>query len=102
VTTEDQRNRAQELILLGEIKGLVQGLKDGQDALGARVNDMSARLSNMEDNLNERIDGIDKRLRVVEQKAAIAGAMSGGAMAVGTALIIEGLKAWLGRGGPTP
>jgi hypothetical protein len=49
---------------------------------------------------DKRLDTIDERLRVVEQKAAIAGAMSGGAMSVGVALIIEGIKSWLGRGGP--
>lgn len=40
-----------------------------------------------------------KRLRVVEQKAAVAGAISGSAVSIGIALAIEGVKQWLGRGG---
>ena len=72
--------RTQELLLLGQIHGIVQGLRDGQEQQ------------------NQRLDGIDQRLRAVEQKAAVAGAVSGGAMAVGTALIIEGVKHWM-RGG---
>jgi hypothetical protein len=85
-------SRTQELLLLGQIHGLVQGLKEGQDATNRRIDAMS-------DRFDERLDAVDGRLRTVEQKAAVAGALSGGAMAVGTALIIEGVKTWL-RGGP--
>lgn len=88
---EHQQLKTQELLLLGEIKGLVQALKEGQD----RQNDRF-------DRVDERLDRMDGRLRVVEQKAVMAGAVSGGAMAIGTALIVEGIKHWLGRGGPTP
>jgi len=86
-----QQMRTQELLLLGEIKGLVQSLKEGQDEQNKRF-----------DRVDERLDRMDGRLRVVEQKAAMVGAVSGGAMAIGTALIVEGIKHWLGRGGPTP
>ena len=79
---------AQQLLLLGEIKGLVQGLKDGQDVANDRL-----------DRIETQQGKIDERLRVVEQRAAVVGAVSGGAMALGTALIAEGLKYWLGRGG---
>lgn len=89
---ESDRNRTQELIMLGEIRGLVQSLVVGQQQTNQRVDDLAKRM-------DERLDGIDGRLRQVEQKAAVAGAVSGGAMAVGTALVIEGLKIWM-RGGP--
>ena len=34
-----------------------------------------------------------------EQKAAVAGALSGSAVTIGIALAIEGAKQWLSRGG---
>lgn len=46
-----------------------------------------------------RLDAIDGRLRAVEQKAAITGAVSGGAMSIGVALLIEGGKQWLATKG---
>lgn len=84
----DPQGRTQELLLLGQIHGLVQSLKDGQDLTNRRI-----------DQLAGRFDALDGRLRNVEQKAAVIGAASGGAMALGTALIVEGIKHWLGRGG---
>jgi hypothetical protein len=75
--TED---RKQELLLLGEIKGIVSGLKETVEQQ------------------NQRFDQIDARLRTVEQKAAVTGALSGGAMSIGVALIAEGIKTWL-KGG---
>lgn len=107
------QDRTAELLLLGQIHGLVQSLKDGQDATNRRIEDQTkrfdARLDDMSVRFDERLevmtkrfdsrlDAVDGRLRTVEQKAAIAGAFSGGAMAVGTALIIEGIKVWM-RGG---
>jgi hypothetical protein len=85
---EPEQLRTQELLLLGEIKGIVQGLKEGQDLQNKRF-----------DKIDGRLDGMDRRLRSVEQKAAVIGAASGGAVAVGMAMIAEGLKHWLGRGG---
>lgn len=80
---------AQALMMLGEIRGLVRGLKDGQEAMDGRMGRMEARL-----------EGMDDRLRQVEQKAATIGAGAGGAMGLGVALIVEGVKHWLGtRGG---
>lgn len=97
------RSRTQELLLLGQIHGLVQSLKEGQDLTNRRIDALSDRVDDRLDSLSNRVDerleGIDGRLRTVEQKAAVAGAVSGGAMAVGTALIIEGVKTWLVRGG---
>ncbi|HSV80101.1 MAG TPA: hypothetical protein VLK85_12995 [Ramlibacter sp.] len=87
-----EQGRTQELLLLGQIHGLVQSLKDGQDLTNRRIESMEKRV-------DERFDGIDQRLRTVEQKAAVIGAASGGAMALGTALIVEGIKNWLGRHG---
>ena len=72
----------QELLLLGRMDGKLDGISTHLKAQ------------------DERLDKIDDRLRVVEQRAAVAGALSGGAMSVGIALIIEGAKQWLGRGGP--
>jgi hypothetical protein len=90
MTTEN--GRTQELLLLGQIHGLVQALKDGQDL-------QHRRMDQLEEKVDNRFDGIDTRLRMVEQKAAVVGAASGGAMALGTALIVEGIKHWLSRGG---
>lgn len=92
-------SRTQELLLLGQIHGLVQALKDGQDATNRRLDEQSTRfderLNDMSQRFDERLDHIDGRLRAVEQKAAVAGAVSGGAMAIGTALIIEGIKQYM-------
>ena len=74
----------QQLFLLGQIHSMVESLKAGQDLT------------------NQRLDKMDERLRSVEQRSAAVGAVSGGTMAIGVALIVEGMKQWLKRGGPTP
>lgn len=74
----------QQLYLLGQIHAMVQSLKDGQEVT------------------NSRLDKMDERLRTVEQRSAAVGAVSGGAMAIGVALIVEGMKQWVKRGGPSP
>lgn len=74
----------QQLYLLGQIHSMVESLKHGQDLT------------------NQRLDKMDDRLRSVEQRSAAVGAVSGGAMAIGVALIVEGMKQWLKRGGPSP
>ena len=72
-----------ELLLLGEISGKLDGV--------------SKHLTSQD----QRLDQIDARLRAVEQKAAVTGAVSGGAMSVGVTLLVEGLRQWLlGGGGP--
>ena len=65
---------SKELILLGQIDGKLDGIKTD-------IRDQK-----------ERLDKIDARLRVVEQKAAVTGAISGGAISIGMALIIEGVR----------
>jgi hypothetical protein len=90
MTTPDHPPEPQHLLLLGEIKGIVEGLRDGQAAAAKRF-----------DNLDDRIDGMDTRLRAVEVRSAAFGAVSGGVMGIGMALLVEGLKEWLKRGGPT-
>jgi hypothetical protein len=70
----------QELLLLGKIDGKLDGISKH---LGQQ---------------DTRLDGIEERLRTVEQKAAVTGAISGGAISVGLALIIEGAKQWMARG----
>lgn len=72
----------QHLLLLGEIKGKVEGLASADETQA------------------ELLRSIDSRLRTVEQKAAVNGAVSGGIVSVGMALIIEAGRQWLGRGGP--
>lgn len=67
----------QELLLLGKIDGKLDGITE-------HLNKQDVRL-----------DGIEARLRAVEQKAAVTGAISGGAISVGLALLIEGGKQWL-------
>ncbi|MBV8249115.1 MAG: hypothetical protein JO200_11770 [Comamonas sp.] len=89
--TQDNYERRQELLLLGQIHGLVQSLKDGQDQ-------QNHRMDRMEQRMEEHYNGLDGRLREVEKKAAVAGAVSGGAVAVGTALVVEGIKHFM-RGG---
>lgn len=76
--------RDQQLLLLGQIHGIVQALRDGQQQT------------------NDRLDAMDDRLRTVEQRAAVTGAVSGGMISVGIAMAVEGLRAWLrgsGRSG---
>ena len=91
--SEQNQDRKQELLLLGQIHGMVQSLKDGQDQ-------QNRRMDRMEQRMEEHYNGLDTRLREVEKKAAVAGAVSGGAVAVGTALIVEGIKQIV-RGGGT-
>lgn len=71
----------EELLLLGKIDGKIDGI--------------SKHLSQQD----TRLDGIEARLRTVEQKAAVTGAISGGAISIGIALIIEGAKQWMHGGG---
>jgi hypothetical protein len=109
---ENQPNHNPQVVfLLGEIKGLVEGLRDGQKQTNERITSLETNIGGNMKALEERIDkrmgtmeanvgGIDKRLRTVEQKAAVIGAVSGGAMSFGVALIVEGVKAWLASGGP--
>ena len=91
--SEQNQDRKQELLLLGQIHGMVQSLKDGQDQ-------QNRRMDRMEQRMEEHYNGLDTRLREVEKKAAVAGAVSGGVVAVGTALIVEGIKQFV-RGGGT-
>lgn len=72
----------EEVMMLGRIDGKLDGI--------------SAHLTRQDKRMNQ----MDARLRDVEKKAAVAGAVSGGAVAVGTALIVEGLRQILRGGGP--
>lgn len=88
---QQNSERRQELLLLGQIHGLVQSLKDGQDL-------QNRRMDRMEQRMEEHYNGLDARLRDVEKKAAVAGAVSGGAVAVGTALVVEGIRQFMNGG----
>jgi hypothetical protein len=66
----------QHLVLLGRIDGRVQSLVDGQAEQ------------------SETLQKLDARLREQEAKSAKLGALSGGVVSVGIALIVEGLKGW--------
>ena len=81
-----------ELMLLGKMDGKL-------DSITAHLGRQDARIDALDQRMEERHNAIDKRLRVVEQKAAVAGAVSGSAVSIGIALAIEGVKQWLGRGG---
>ena len=81
-----------ELVLLGKMDGKL-------DSITAHLNRQDQRIDALDQRMEERHNAIDKRLRVVEQKAAVAGAVSGSAVSIGIALAIEGVKQWLGRGG---
>ena len=81
-----------ELMLLGKMDGKL-------DSITAHLNRQDQRIDALDQRMEERHNAIDKRLRVVEQKAAVAGAVSGSAVSIGIALAIEGMKQWLGRGG---
>ena len=83
-----------ELMLLGKIDGKLDGIT-------AHLNRQDKRMDDLEASLNGRMDSLDSRLRDVEKKAAVAGALSGGAVAVGTALIVEGIRQVIRGGGPT-
>ena len=85
----------QELMLLGKIDGKLDGIQ-------AHMSRQDARLDQFERRVTERLDGMDTRLRDVEKKSAVIGAVSGSAVSVGVALLIEGIKGWMGSGGPTP
>lgn len=71
----------EELVMLGRIDG--------------KLDELSKHLTRQD----VRLDTIDVRLRKVEEKAAVTGAISGGAISIGIALVIEGLKQWVSRGG---
>lgn len=58
-------------LLLGEIKGKLDLMISNQGET------------------NERLDKMDNRLRKVETKSAINGAISGGLVSIGVALMIE-------------
>ncbi len=81
----------EELMLLGKIDGKLDGITAHLSRQDKRIDELDARV-------DARLNGIDSRLREVEKKAAVAGAVSGGAVAVGTALIVEGVKQFM-RGG---
>ena len=78
--------------MLGQIHGLVQSIREGQEL-------QNRRMDRMEERMDEHYKGLDDRLREVEKKAAVAGAVSGGAVAVGTALVVEGIRQFMRGGG---
>jgi len=73
---------ADESRLLGEIKGKLDLVIDGQ--------------AEQKQSFEMKLDGLDERLRKVENKAALNGAISGGIISIGMAIAIEKLKAVTG------
>ncbi len=65
-------------LLLGEIKGKLDLVIERQDQT------------------NDRLDKLDGRLRQVEKRSALNGAISGGLVSVGVALMIEKGKHLIG------
>ncbi len=82
----------EELMLLGKIDGKLDGIRE-------HLGRQDSRMDTIEKRNEERHTALDARLRKVEQKAAINGALSGGAMSIGIALIVEGVKTWFANGG---
>ncbi|SFF13623.1 hypothetical protein [Nitrosomonas sp. Nm166] len=68
----------EHILLLGEIKGKLDQVIQGQAEQ------------------NTQLSGIDKRLRKVETKSALTGALAGGMVSVGVALMIEKGKRTIG------
>jgi len=73
--------RDEHTLLLGEIKGKIDLVIDGQAAVKRDIN------------------GMDARLRKVERKAAINGGIAGGVIGIGVAIAIEKIKLITGMGG---
>lgn len=82
----------EELMLLGKMDGKLDGILGHLDRQDKRIDALDAK---METHHKE----LDKRLRVVEQRAAVTGAIGGTAASIGVALIVEGVKNWLRGGG---
>lgn len=70
--------------LLGEIKGKLDLVIDNQNT--------------QNEQFTKKLDGLDTRLRKVETKAALNGAVAGGIMSIGIAIVIEKLKNIAGGG----
>ena len=100
----------EEAMMLGRIDGKLDGiaahlerqdkrLQELDGRVEARFNRTDRRIAELDERVDNRLNGIDARLREVEKKAAVAGAVSGGAVAVGTALVVEGIKQFMRGGG---
>lgn len=81
-------NEQKILLFLGEIKGFVEGLKDGQDLQNKCI-----------DLLDVKVFKMDDWLCIVEQKLVVMGVLVGVSVFVGMVFIIEGLKFWVSCGG---
>ena len=100
-------NNAHLLLLLGEIKGRLDSVVQGQSAENERLALIENRLAQVDVIANEiaavkshqaehtaKLSGLDSRLRTVEVRSGVYGAVGGGAVALGVALIVERLRAW--------
>lgn len=81
-----------ELMLLGKIDGKLDGIT-------AHLTRQDARIDQLDERMTSNHNSLDTRLRAVEQRAAVAGALSGSAVSLGVALIAEGVRHWLTGGG---
>lgn len=87
--TENQPQMGkEELLMLGRISGQL-------DEVSRHLGRQDQQVAELDKRMTARMDGIDARLRTVEQKAAVAGALSGSVVSIGMALIIEGVKSWM-------
>ena len=68
-------------LLLGEIKGKLDALVDKVDGVDGKL------------------DGVAGRVGRLETRGAVHGAIAGGFMSVGIALLVEKMKHWTGTGG---
>lgn len=82
-------NNSNHVLLLGQIKGqlsqVIENQKENKEELNDRFDKTDAKLATF-----------DERIRSIEQKSATYGAVSGGIVAVGMALVIEKLKVIMG------
>lgn len=72
---------------LGEIKGLLTGLRDQVNGMRDQQSGIATRFEKQTSELTGRFDKMDERLRAVEKSGAVAGAVTGGVVAVAIGLI---------------
>lgn len=89
----------QELLLLGEISGKIDGIGKHLAQQDVRMDRQETAIKDLADRQDANHKNLEARVRTLEQRAAVAGAISGGAVSIGVALIIEKAKSWLTTGG---
>lgn len=89
----------QELLLLGEISGKIDGIGKHLAQQDVRMDRQESAIRDLAERQDNNHKELEARVRTLEQRAAVAGAISGGAVSIGVALLIEKAKAWMASGG---